>query len=71
MWEGKKESGKHSTALFKDKQYQAIKSFYLGNDSFVSFPTGYGKSIIYAVLPLVFNIKIKGIKPIELQQSVC
>ena len=45
--------------VFKDRQYDAIKSFCSGNDLFISLPTGYGKSLIYAVLPLVFD-KIKG-----------
>jgi len=39
----------------KSKQLDAIKSFVLGNDTFVSLPTGYGKSVIYAILPVVFN----------------
>lgn len=41
--------------VFKDKQYNAIKSFCSGNDLFISLPTGYGKSLIYAALPLVFD----------------
>jgi len=41
--------------IFKDKQYEVIKSFCSWNDSFVSLPTGYGKSMIYAVLPLVLD----------------
>ena len=43
--------------VFKDK---AIKLFCLGNDSFMSLPTRYGKSMIYTVLPLVID-KVKGI----------
>ena len=43
----------------KDKQMEAVKAFVSGNDVFVCLPTGYGKSVIYAVLPLVFN-KLKG-----------
>jgi len=39
----------------KDKQCDALKSFCSGNDLFVSLPTGYGKSLIYAALPLVFD----------------
>ena len=31
-----------------------------GNDTFVSLPTGYGKSVIYGVLPPLFD-KLRGI----------
>jgi bloom syndrome protein len=43
----------------KEKQLEAVLSFLNGKDVFVSLPTGYGKSIIYAILPLVFD-KYKG-----------
>lgn len=43
----------------KEKQEEAVKSFLSNKDTFVALPTGYGKSIIYAVLPLVFD-KIRG-----------
>ena len=43
----------------KVKQIDAIKAFLSGKDVFVSLPTGYGKSIIYGILPLVFNL-LKG-----------
>ena len=36
----------------KDK---AIRQFILGRDVFVSLPTGYGKSVCYFSLPLVFD----------------
>ena len=39
----------------KEKQLEAITSYIQGNDTFVSLPTGYGKSIIFGVLPLVFD----------------
>ena len=42
-----------------DKQVEAIQSFLSGNDVFVSLPTGYGKSIIYAILPLIYD-RIRG-----------
>ena len=38
------------------EQMKAILSFVQGNDTFVALPTGYGKSLIYAVLPYVFDI---------------
>ena len=40
----------------KDKQLEAVLSFMSGNDVFVSLPTGYGKSLIYGILPLAFDI---------------
>ena len=40
----------------KEKQIDAISSFVLGHDTFVSLPTGYGKSVIYAALPYIFDI---------------
>lgn len=43
----------------KEKQEEALKSFMEGNDTFVSLPTGYGKSLIYAVLPIAFD-KMRG-----------
>jgi len=39
----------------KSKQSEAVTSFIEGHDTFVSLPTGYGKSIIYAILPIVFD----------------
>jgi len=43
----------------KKKQLEAVVSFLQGNDTFVALPTGYGKSLIYAVLPYSFD-RIKG-----------
>ena len=45
----------------KEKQLEAVMAFLGGRDTFVSLPTvaGYGKSIVYAILPLVFD-KIRG-----------
>ena len=40
---------------FKDKQIEAFKAFVSGKDTFVSLPTGYGKSVIYAALPIIFD----------------
>jgi len=43
----------------KPKQSKAMLAFLEGNNVFVSFPTCYGKSIIYTMLPAVFD-KLKG-----------
>ena len=40
-------------ATLKELQVKAISSIVEGQDTFVSLPTGYGKSIIYAALPLL------------------
>ena len=39
----------------KERQVEAVEAFIKGHDMFISLPTGYGKSVIYAVLPIVFN----------------
>ena len=44
----------------KDKQRQAIMTFVQGQDAFVLLPTGYRKSMIYALLPLVFDVLLVG-----------
>ena len=44
----------------KEHQMEAVTAFMSGSDVFVALPTGYGKSIIYAILPLLFD-KVKGI----------
>ena len=43
----------------KVKQREALHSFVEGHDTFVSLPTGYGKSVIYGMLPFVFD-KLRG-----------
>ena len=40
----------------KPKQSEALSSFISGKDTFVALPTGYGKSIIFAIMPLLFDI---------------
>ena len=39
----------------REKQTEAVLSIVAGKDTFVTLPTGYGKSIIYGVLPLLFD----------------
>ena len=39
----------------KNEQLLAIRQFVCGNDVFVCLPTGYGKSLCYSCLPLVFD----------------
>ena len=40
----------------KDKQEEAILATLEGKDVFTVLPTGYGKSIIYGILPTAFDI---------------
>jgi len=53
------ETAKRVSIILKGKQFQVIYSFCLQNDVFVSLPTGYGKSLIYGILPLAFD-NLKG-----------
>jgi len=48
-----------SSDKLKAKQVEAVEAFLGGSDTFVSLPTGYGKSIIYSVLPYAFD-KLRG-----------
>ena len=40
----------------KPAQVEAVTTFILGRDVFLSLPTGYGKSLCYSCLPLVFDM---------------
>ena len=48
---------KQEVLSLKDQQVEAVKLLSEGKDVFVWFPTGYGKSIFYQLLPFVFDIK--------------
>lgn len=41
-------------------QAEVIETFFSGRDVFVSLPTGSGKSVCYACLPLVFDSLVGG-----------
>ena len=43
----------------KEKQKECMVRFLEGHDVFGSLPTGYGKSLIYGLLPDIFN-RIRG-----------
>ena len=49
------ETAKTFGITLKDKQFEAIYNFCLRKDVFISLPTGYGKSIIYGLLPVVLD----------------
>ena len=40
----------------KTKQHEAVEAFMKGNDVFVALPTGYGKSVIFGILPAAYDI---------------
>jgi len=42
-------------SALKEHQLRVVASFVRGNDVFGVLPTGYGKSLCYALLPLVFD----------------
>ena len=42
----------------KDQQVEAVKLLSEGEDVFVWFPTDYGKSICYQLLPFIFDVKL-------------
>ena len=41
--------------MLKDKQREAVCAFVGGRDTVVILPTGYGKSVIYTILPTFFD----------------
>ena len=42
--------------VLKEKQKEAIGAFLEGNDVFLTVPTGYGKSLVYGIIPFAFDI---------------
>ena len=49
---------KQEGLCLKDQQVEAVTRLSEGKDVFVWFPTGYGKSICYQLLPFVFDVKL-------------
>ena len=52
-------SRNHGYERLKEEQLLAIEKFVTGSDVFVSLPMGFGKSLIYGLLPAVFD-RLKG-----------
>ena len=42
----------------KGEQKMALRAFISGKDVFISLPTGYGKSLCYALIPVIFDMKL-------------
>jgi len=49
---------KQEELCLKDQQVEAVKCLSEGKDVLVWFPTGYGKSICYQLLPFIFDVKL-------------
>ena len=56
--------------ILKSEQVKAINLLSQGHDVFVWFPTGYGKSICYQVLPFVFDRLLGRSESPSVDQSV-
>ena len=54
----------------RDEQKAALLTFVNGNDVFVSLPTGYGKTICYAALPIAFDVLLGRDSSDSLQRSI-
>ena len=62
---------RHFEVVLKDKQVEAIETFVNGSDVFVALPTGYGKSLIYGLLPSQeFSLFVTHIIPLEQEGSI-
>ena len=61
--------GKQDLVL-KDKQLEALKHLYAGNDVFLWVPTDYGKSICFQTLPFLFDAKLGRMNSPLSQRSV-
>lgn len=52
-----KAAGSLGYSDLKQEQKLALKAFVGERDVFVALPTGYGKSLCYALLPLIFDMR--------------
>ena len=56
--------------VLKDKQLKVFQELYQGDDVFMWFPTGHGKSVWYQLLLFLFSHKFKRTSSSALEQSV-
>ena len=56
--------------VLRQKQLEVLQSVYGGHDVFAWFPTGYGKSLCYQVLPYMFDVKLGLTKAAPSERSV-
>ena len=74
-----KQAGNHlGYDTIKPEQLKVVSHFLKGVDCFVILPTGYGKSLCFALLPLVFNAigvcgdeAVEGISFVTILVGVC
>ena len=59
------DEGKETLVDAEMTEMEAAVAFLQGHDTFVALPTGYGKSIIFAMLPGTFD-KYKGEQTVSL-----
>ena len=45
----------HGYERLKEEQLVAVEQFVSGKDVFVSLPTGFSKSLIYGILPAIYD----------------
>lgn len=55
----------------RSQQKDAIKAFVAAHDVFVSLPTGFGKSLIYGCMPLLFDKLRCKLKPSSIVIVIC
>ena len=56
--------------VLRQKQLEVLQSVYGGHNIFAWFPTGYGKSLCYQVLPYIFDVKLGLTKAAPSERSV-
>ena len=62
---------KCSNLELKNKQLEALKAIYDGDDVFLWLPTGYGKSICNQAMTFLNDHKLKHMTLPSLRRSVC
>ena len=56
-WSGFRLKQEH--LVLRQKQLKVLQTVYEGRDMVVWFPTGYGKSVCYQLLPYMLDVKFR------------